>query len=476
MKIPLPSPILQLGRQFSAAGYRLYAVGGLVRNTLLGNPPSDWDTCTDALPEASGAIGHAMGLTVVPKAVQFGTVEFLGSGAGQDGRQPWSSECTTFRRDTYGRDGSHRPDGVHFSTELSDDAFRRDFSINALYADALTGEVIDPTGGLADLENRLIRTTSPDPDRILQDDGLRILRLVRFACELGFSIEPATFAAARRHAHGLKDIPAERIYSELCKILLSDARYHAPQPGGESAPFRGIRLLYEMGALECILPELLEGVGVEQNPLYHAHDVFWHSLHTLACSPPSLPLRFAALLHDVAKPRCVRETGRMLGHDEKGALMADEILLRLKAPKALREEVCLLVRRHMYDLDGRAKESTLRRQFVRWGAAFTLRFAQLREADFVGSGIQPPPVVTAERARALIARMQAEGVPFSLRELAVSGRDLQKELGLEGPVIGETLLKLQLHCAVRPRENRPEQLLRVAKRFLPPDAPKNPKS
>lgn len=465
MKIPIPAPLKELGEQFLSEGYALYAVGGLVRNTLLGYPPSDWDVSTDARPEQSMELGKRLGLTVIPKAVQFGTVEFCGQQE-EDGKTlRWSSECTTFRRDTYGKDGSHRPDGVRFSDDRNDDAFRRDFSVNALYADVCTGEVYDPTGGLSDLQDRLIRTTSPDPDRILQDDGLRVLRLVRFACELGFDIEEKTFEAAKRHAHGLKDIPAERIWAELYKILLSDIRYDAPQPNSESAPMRGLRLLYELGALEHLIPELLEGVGLTQNPRYHAHDVFRHSLHVLACTPPRIELRLAGLLHDIAKPACVAAHGRMLGHDVKGFDMANDILLRLKAPRALREKVCLLVRHHMYDLDGRAKEKTLRKQFVQWGEEFTLQYADLREADFVGSGIEPPPVPTAERARALIAQMKKEHVPFSLRDLHLSGKDLQEELGLRGPIIGEILKKLQLHCAVKPKENERGRLLRLAQQY-----------
>lgn len=454
MKIPLPNEVKALARAFEHKA--LFAVGGLVRNSLLGYPPSDYDVCTPATPEETMAIGAQAGIRTIDKASAFGTVEFVINGA--------HMECTTFRKDVYFADGSHRPARVEFSRDMRDDAFRRDFTVNAIYANAATGEIIDPANGLADLHDRLIRATSPDPEIILRDDGLRVLRLVRFACELGYDIEPATFAAAKKYAHGLADIPAERIFPELTKILLSDARYHAPQPDGRHAALRGLTLLEELGALAYILPELRQGIGMAQKAQYHAYDVFGHSLHTAAECPPTATLRWAGLLHDIAKPHCLHTTGRMRGHDGKGEEMAREILLRLKAPKAFAERVGRLVRWHMYDLDGKAKTATLRKQIQQFGPEFTRELCCLREADFIGSGMGATAESTAGRWRAILAQMQTEGVPFSMGDMAITGADI-KALGFDGPQIGRVKEALFAHLANHPKDNHSKRLKALAPRF-----------
>jgi len=454
----ITAPVEQLGAAFKKNGYSLYAVGGMVRNPLLGLPISDMDVTTDALPEESLRIGKELGLICVPKAVGFGTVELVARD------KSWSVECTTFRSDVYGPGGFHRPEGVRFSKSLEQDAFRRDFTANAVYQNAVTGEFADPTGGLADIESRVLRATAKDPNVIMQDDGLRVLRLVRFACELGFSAEEATFLAARENARGLFDIPAERKLAELKKILLSDARYASPQPGGEHAVLRALRLMKDLGAFEFVIPELTESDGFPQNPKYHAYDVLTHSFHVAAFAPPALSLRFAALLHDVAKPRTFKETGTMHGHEVLGEKMAREILLRLKAERALTDRVCPLIRWHMYDLDGRAKEKTLKKQFSQWGPEFVAGLASLRIADVFGSGLTDRPAETAQRWLRVLSEMMLKNTPFSENDLAITGRDLA-ELGYFGPKIGEVKRALWLHCAVSPEDNQKARLFRLAKSY-----------
>lgn len=452
----IPAPVEQLAAAFFKRGHSLFAVGGMVRNPMLGYPISDMDVTTDALPEESLKIGEELGLTAVPKAVNFGTVELIAKD------RSWSVECTTFRADVYGPGGFHRPAGVRFSKDLESDAFRRDFTVNAIYQNALTGEFLDPTGGMADLKSRLLRATSEDPRVIMGDDGLRVLRLVRFACELGFAVEEKTLAAAREFAAGLFDIPAERKYAELKKILLSDVRYSAPQPKGEHAVLRALNLMRELGSLNYVIPELLEGEAVAQNPEYHAYDVMNHSFRAAASAPPNLILRLAALLHDVAKPAVFKETGLMHGHESAGAEIAREILQRLKAEKAVTERVCSLVRWHMYDLDGRAKEKTLKKQFAQWGSAFVLELASLREADVVGSGLSKGPVLTAQRWRRVLSQMIESNTPFSENELNITGQEIA-DLGFSGKKIGEVKRALWMHCAVYPAENVNERLLRLAR-------------
>lgn len=460
MNIAIPQPLKLLGRAFSERGVSLYAVGGLVRNTLLGLPLSDWDTASAAPPERAAAIGRELGLKADVRDAAFGTVRL----SGVLGGERFLTECTTFRREVYAQGGSHRPTGVVFSQDLAADAFRRDFTVNALYAHTQTGEVIDPTGGQKDLKKRLIRATTPDPNVILQDDGLRVLRLARFACELGFEVEKKTLAAARAHAHGLWDIPGERRAAELVKLLLSDARYGAPQPGGASAPARGILLLHSLGALGAVLPSLLPCCNVQQDPKYHRYDVFHHSVCAMAFAPPALVLRLAALLHDVGKPLSLSARGDMHEHPALGAEAAGADLAALRLPKALAERVCALIEGHMYDLRGDAKEKTLRRRFAQLGPEFVRQLAEVRRADFRGSAGRYGRVASAERWLYLLGRMEGEGAPFSPNELAVTGRDLMA-LGFSGPAVGEVKHWLWLHAASFPKENTPARLLRLAEGY-----------
>ncbi len=469
-----PIELTQLARLFIEAGAALYAVGGMPRNAQLHLPPSDMDICSKMLPEDVLSLCKAHNYKCIPKALQFGTVELH---AGE-----YHFEHTTFRGDVYGEGGTHRPEAVRLGTAIEDDAFRRDFTCNALYADILTGELIDPTGGIEDIKKHLIRATSKDPAVILQDDGLRVLRLVRFACELGFTIEDATWRAACENVGGLKDIAWERKRDEFNKILLSDIRYPALTEGQPSPVLRGLTLLYEMGALPYLIPELLEGDGIAQRPQYHAYDVLHHNFHTCAEAPPTLTMRLTGLLHDIGKPAALREKGLppdagghaenptallphgttpMLGHDILGAPISRVIMERLRYPATLIDEVAFLVEQHMYDLNGRARETTLRAKFASIGYERALRLCEIREADVRGSGLSP--YFEATRWRAVLQKMKLEGAPFSEKELNCTGKDIMEWLNLPpGEKVGEIKRKLLLHCARHPRDNTPERLKRIA--------------
>lgn len=452
IKPHIPSELTRLAELVRAQGCTLYAVGGLVRNALLELPISDIDICSAMEPQKLMELCGEKGFGVVPKGVEFGMVEVhIGDRA---------FEHTTFRSDSYAEGGAHRPTSIRFSTTPAEDAFRRDFSVNALYYDVLSGEVLDPTGGLADLEKGLIRTTSADPRLVLADDGLRIMRLVRFSSELGFDIEQGSMQAAIGLVQNLRDISAERIRDELDKILLADIKY------GERSPekvLHGLELLRDVGALGVILPELALGAGIEQKANYHRYDVLDHSLHSCAEASPELRLRLAGLLHDVGKPKVKLETGSMHGHDEAGEAIAQGILRRLKYDNKTVSEVCFLVRRHMFDLNNTAKDSTLRRAFVRWGRQRSRDLCDIRRADFIGSGIIKGEVASAVRWGRLLDRMESEGVPFTEKELNCTGTDIMQWLDLApGPEVADIKKRLLAHCAVRAKDNRPERLRSVA--------------
>ena len=437
----------------SRKGAGLFVVGGHVRNTLLGLPVSDTDVTSSLRPDEIKALCLENGFKTVDKGIAFGMVEV------HIGKKAY--EHTTFRADSYAEGGSHRPSSVSFSDSPFEDAFRRDFSVNALYASVLSGEILDPTGGLADLDKRLIRTTSADPHAILKDDGLRLLRLCRFAAELGFDIEEKTRDAAKELAFLLSDISAERVRDEFVKILMADSKYGL---AAENSVLRGLHLMDELGLIDVILPELAACRGVPQSARFHRFPVLEHIFRTTALSKPILPLRLACLFHDAGKPVMLEANGNMHGHDVESERICREAMARLRFDNAATELVCWLVRHHMFDLDGRAKDSTLKKRFCRWGEEKTLLLSDIREADFSGSLGETIAVPSALRWRRVLNEMKDRHTPFNESALAVTGRDLMEALSLPpSPEIGRIKAALLEHCAVRPQDNTREKLLKLAR-------------
>ena len=455
MKITIPENLLPLAEAFAKENTEIFAVGGLVRNALLHLPPSDIDVCSRLSPQQIVECMSKHNIRVIEKAVEMGTVELHFGGI--------SVEHTTFRREAYAEGGEHRPSMVAFGESLTHDAWRRDFSVNALYANLLTGEIHDPTGGIPDLEQQIIRTTSKDPDDILRSDALRVLRLVRFACELGFAIEGNTWQAARRNAAKLADIAAERRQQEFVKILLTDARYPALGRDEMRSPLRGLRLLDELDVWDYLVPEFNFARGMAQRPDHHRYDVLEHSFRACAAAPATEKLRLAALLHDVGKPDCKRETGVQYAHDKYGARISKRVLGDLRFPTRTISEVSALVEGHMYDIQHMAKTSTLRVKFAAWGRERTMEQILLREADVRGCGYDVDYV--AEDWRALYETMLHDGTPFSERELAITGQQLMEASGLpEGKALGELKKQLLLHCVKHPRDNNLARLTQLAKK------------
>ncbi len=373
-RLPLASDLLRqkaeaLARAFAEAGHQLYAVGGSVRDELLGRPVHDLDLTTDALPEEIKRLARR----VQPDAIydvgaRFGTIGLvfrLPRAPALDGKPPASPagrdrgaglpeergteapaapaapeteqhviEITTFRTERY-LDGTRRPE-VAFGTTLEEDLARRDFTINAMARDLLTGELHDPFGGVADLHRRLIRAVG-DPNERFREDPLRLLRAVRLAAQLGFEIEPETRKAIAANAGALERISRERIADELNKLLLS------PRPAD------GLRLATDLGLMAYAIPEVLPMRGTSQRPMHHK-DVFEHTLGVLQHVPPQPVLRWAALLHDIGKPatKSVQEGAvHFFGHEEVGERIARRILQRLHFDHKFIERVCKLVRMHL---------------------------------------------------------------------------------------------------------------------------------
>lgn len=438
---------------FSRSGRPLFLVGGAVRNALLNLPGGDNDVCA-AYPASETEKLSGNGFSVSQNAYGLGTL-VISSDDNAPGQAPHRYEYTAFRKDSYGRGGMHRPEFVTFTQDIKEDASRRDFTINALYA-GREGDVTDPLNlGVRDLENRTLRACS---DTTLTQDALRILRMVRFSCELGFAIEESTWQAAKANVSGLADISSERIFDEFVKILLSDTRY-----GVHSAVLKGLEMLYDLGALEYIIPELLEGDGFIQSPKYHKYDVMRHAFNSCAAAPPDLTLRLSALLHDISKPQAFREDGNMYRHAQLGAHASAAVLARLKAPNALTEDVSALVAAHMFDLDNKAKRNTVKRMVAAMGLPRFQMLSELRKADFTGSGMGAQPE-SAEKWARILREMERDKAPIDLKSLNFTGNDVKEVLGIgEGRIIGEVLRRLHDYALKKPSQNDYQKLSRYAK-------------
>ena len=444
---------------FKKAGKPAYLVGGYVRNLLMGLPPADLDIASPLLPEqlkeAAQAVGIGNAKIVNPR---LGTVLLEIGGE--------KIEHTTFRKESYAPGGGHQPESVTIGVSLQEDALRRDFAVNALYMDIFSREILDPTGrGLEDIRLRRLRSARPCAEEMIRDDALRLLRMIRFSCQLDLRIDKELFQAARRYSDQITVVSKERIYTEMNKILLSDTVYALPHKWHPVR--RGILLLELVGILTRLVPEF-EGYRTTGQCKYHKYHVFVHTACTAAHTPPDLTLRWAALFHDVGKMPIWKQNGRMLGHDRLGEQITLQRMQQMGADKKTTRDAAELVREHMYDLDGRTRESKLRRKIQKMGYTQFARLIQLREADFLGCGYEQLPVETAEKFRALMTRMQQEKVPMNIAELAIDGSDLIQAYGLHGKAIGEVLQALLQECLIKPSQNTRERLLRMAGRYIRP--------
>lgn len=452
--IPLPEGIGALSEAFLKKGFKLYLVGGFVRNMSLGLTGGDLDVCSSALPEEAALFLSDAGFTIIKKAPELGTIEIYI----KHGGKRLIFEHTTFRRDFYPEGGDHRPRFVKFTNNLDEDAVRRDFTVNALYLDIKTGEIKDPTGkALSDLKSKTIRAAAPDPDITIRDDGLRIMRMARFAAELGFTVSPDLFECAKKRAYILKDISAERKRDELKKIIMADTKY--PQLKNTDAPEKGLNALKDTGALKVVLPLLCEGEGVLQSETYHKYDVLDHGIKTCAAAAPEFELRLAALLHDIGKPEALKENGNMYEHDRIGEELAKKELESLRFENRTKNTVLLLIKNHMFDLDGNAKPNTIRKRAVSMGKRNFNMLIGLRRADCTGSGNTSYRDISADRWRQELLRMEELKVPWSIEELKINGTQIMNILGIKAsPVVGEILNTLFMDCVMDPKLNDYERL------------------
>jgi tRNA nucleotidyltransferase (CCA-adding enzyme) len=461
----IPKEVQQIITKIQRAGFEAYIVGGCVRDLLMERQPNDWDIATNATPEKIQQL--------FPKS--FYENKFFTVGVQTDAQDPTLKviEVTTFRSEAKYTDKRH-PDQVKPATTIEEDLARRDFTINAI---ALrmeqedinsrsqqkhkspiihsTLEIIDPFDGKKDLNNKLIRTVG-NPEERFQEDALRLMRAIRLAATLGFTIEQKTGKAIQKNAGLLQMIAKERIADELKKIIMC-----------KKADY-GIELLREYGLLKYILPELEEGWGVSQNK-HHKYTVWEHNIRSLRYAAErgySLEVRLASLLHDVGKPRTKHGEGpncTFYGHEVVGAKMVAQMLERLHFPKHEIEKITLLVRAHMFNYDPEVvTDASVRRLVAKVGPENIRELVQVREADRIGSGV---PKAVPYRLRHFLFRVEKIlSKPISRKIMKLNGNELMKLLNLKpGPRVGAILDLLFEEVLDKPENNKKEYLERRAK-------------
>lgn len=427
----------------------LYAVGGYVRDSLLGFDSVDVDVCSAlTVDEVKNALKHT-DFVVLDKNLRVGTVIITGRG--------FTCEYTTFRTDSYpDGSGTHTPDAVTFTDDIKVDALRRDFGANALYLDIVRDEIVDPLGVIGQVKDKVIKTAD-NPEKVFSADGHRILRMVRFAAELGFDIDKETFDTAKKYAKNVKDLAVERIYHELDRIFLADTRH--PSKETEHAHYRGLLLLDKLGLVDELFPEMIGLKGFEQNPKYHLHDGFMHTLEAFKKSKPNV--RWATLLHDIGKPPCREKYGNTYIHADMGADIARNILERLKMPKDKAKRVVDLITHHMVNINRNMHVAKLD-WFVAEHNTIALDLADLIDADTYGATGRYP---TENFIRDTYNKLVKEKAPFSVQNLPVNGRDLI-ELGVEPKDRSVVLYELWRESVKNPVYRDREKALKfIAKRI-----------
>ena len=442
MIIQLPEDVRTIIERLSAGGWEAYAVGGCVRDVLLGRTPADWDITTSARPEEVKAVfSHT-----IDTGIRHGTVTVR--------LNRHNYEVTTYRIDGKYEDGRH-PKDVSFTRSLSEDLKRRDFTINAMAYNDVDG-IVDLYGGQADLAAGIIRCVG-DPMKRFSEDALRMLRAVRFAAQLSFHVEEETFSAAKRLAPTLSKVSAERIRVELEKILCCDH----PQM---------LSLACDAGLTAVFLPEWDEMMKTPQNTPHHDGTVGEHTLRVIGGVPanPSY-LRIAAMLHDIAKPvtRRTDPKGRdhFMGHPETGAIMSGKILRRLKFDNATIRRVCTLIRYH--DDRQAVTPPSIRREIAAVGAGLYPQLLLLRHADLMAQSTyqRDEKLAIWERQKTVYEQAIEKGACLSLQDLAVTGDDLIREGIPKGPQIGRILKELFDLVLLEPAGNERENLLSEARRI-----------
>lgn len=475
--IIIPQTGIFLIQSLKRYGHKAFFVGGCTRDMILYREPNDWDICTDATPEEVTFIANTINeaeayneiyyekhgiqydrlfIKVIPTGIKHGTVTVVIDGQ--------SYEVTTFRKDGNYSDG-RRPDNVTFSNSIIEDLSRRDFTINAIAIDPSKEDAfyIDPYNGVEDINNKIVRCVGNPNDRF-NEDTLRILRAIRFAAQLGFTIEEETSKAIHENKYLLNNISRERIQSELFKILMSD--------------YCGNEVLREYADVICeCIPEIKPMIGFEQNNPYHIYDVWEHTLHCMNFDifnniskihvlEPNV--RFALLLHDIGKPHVYTEdenhVGHFKGHALVSAQIAESVLRNLKCSNEIIDSITELIKHH--DVQFTPTKSAVRRLLNKIGETQLRRLILLRAADLWGHKYNSENFYKVYRFNELLEEVLKEDSCFKLKDLAINGHDLLAMGVPEGKIIGDILNELLLMVIDGEIPNEKDKLMEITQLIL----------
>ena len=445
MQIDLPQSVKEILNKFQKAGFEIYIVGGAVRDILMGRLTYDWDFTTNATPEEI--------LKIVPGGLynnEFGTVFTPNP---NDTDRP--HEITTFRKEEGYQDYRH-PDKITWGKSLEEDLSRRDFTINALALDSNL-KLIDLYQGEGDIKNKVIKAVR-DPNERFSEDALRMMRAIRIASELGFTIEEKTLEAIKKNATLIHKIAKERVKEELFKLLSSPY------------PYEGMLLLRSSGLMQEILPELEKCFGVEQKSpgRHHIYDVGEHLLISLKNCKSNDPLtRFATLIHDIGKPQTYKKldsgTITFYNHEMVSTKIAKNLADRLRFSNKEKEKLIILVRWHQFTVDERQTDSAIRRFIKNVGLENIPDMLSLRVGDRLGGGARETSWRLEEFKKRLL---EVQKQPFSIKDLKIDGNDVMKTLNIKpGPKVGEILEKLFKKVVAKEIPNEKEKLLKKLRTF-----------
>lgn len=436
--------VIEIYKKIQDDGFDVYLVGGCVRNILMDKSVTDWDLTTNATPDQIQKLfpdsfyDNAFGTVGIP---------YEKESIDEDSSEGKVCEVTTFRTE-HGYSDRRRPDKVEWGKTIEEDLSRRDFTVNAIALKLsilnslpagrqgqFSTNIVDPYNGQDDIRRKIIRAVGKADERF-KEDALRLLRAVRFATQLEFTIEENTWNAVVEDAELLSHVSAERIRDELLKILESNH------------PYEGVMLLHNAKLLEIIIPEFLKGkdISMVRPGRHHTTDVFTHNLLSLKhCTSKDAIVRLATLLHDVGKPEVVAHDENNLvtfyNHEVAGARIAKDIAKRLRLTKKQVDKIFTLVRWHMFTVDEKITDSAVRRFIRRVGVDNVKDMIDLRIGDRLGGGTQ---VAESWRLKRFKERIEQQlNPPFSINDMAVDGNDVMKELNIKpGPKVGEILQKL----------------------------------